>query len=75
MPKTPVSRCPSDRGAAWGDRVGALGVGVRETLSATTGCCPSAACAVFQAKRGSVNTASAHTKVTAQASTVRRRDI
>src|SRR2546422_7687192 len=36
-----------------GDRVGALGAGVRETLSAATGCCPSAACAVFQAKRGS----------------------
>src|SRR5207302_9434992 len=72
IPNRPVSRWPTERGAAWVTG-GATMDG--ETTDSGAGCGRTAPRRLFQANRGSVNTASAHTNVTAHASTVRRKDI
>src|SRR5512144_54410 len=82
MPNNPMSLAGMDRGSAGGATgaaacAGAWTVGGGETTPESGRCAPPpvAACTVFQARRGRVNTTSAHTNVTANANPVRRNDI
>src|SRR5512144_2922678 len=82
MPNSPTSLAGMDRGSAGGAAgaaacagAWAAGGGTRTPESGRCAPPPVAACTVFQARRGRVNTTSAHTNVTANANPVRRNDI
>src|SRR5207247_4290097 len=75
-PNTPVRRAPTERAATVGTSAWVSGAGAGTAAAGAAACCGLiAACTEFQVNRGSVNTSSAHTKVTANARIVRRSGI